>query len=767
MVGSFSCNITKNLPKDTVLYKGAIIKVSSTYTEKKDLKKLTYSLSELTRPQPNSNFIILGFPYKVFIGTLVGEPKKDRGLKAWVYKKAGEKPVAVNNTIIEKNNTNLKNYLETEGYFNAEVTGELITKKRTGKAIYNVTIPPRYYLSKVRHLIDSTNTNLANLKDNFKDSESGLMLQSGQPFRFEAIKAERNRINRDLRNNGYYFFRPDYVEIKADSTEGNHQVTIDLTLKNNLPTQAQRQYMINDIFVYTAKDVSVFENDSIDYEADFFRGLILADSSKSYRQRIFTDAIGFRPGNYYGNEKQEISMQRLLNLNNFQTVRNRFEVVNRLDSTLLNVYYYLTPYKSKSFRSEINGISRSSGFVGSQLSLNWQNRNTFKAAENLTISSNFSTELQIGGKTETDKQYRDNYRIGFSGMLTFPRFVSPFFKIDPELSKILPKTTLELTSETIIQKGLYNLNSINGSWGYIWRQGTKHEHKLTPFSLTLVRSSNLSEAFIEEVFANPRLLTILDNQFIPGGSYSYTFTPTATSQGNRYSFTGNLDLAGNMLGIADRFKQNTDKKGQIFGEAFAQYTRIDGDNRYYINFNPTLKWVNRGFVGIGIPYGNSNSLPFTRQYFSGGSNSIRAFRARGVGPGTYKRSGSITEQFLGNFTGDIKLEFNSELRWAFSDFIGTALFIDAGNVWMYRDTDIYDDERVVFQKDFYKELAIGIGAGLRFDFSFFVFRLDLATPLHNPSEAEGQRWVINEIHLGQKDWRKQNLILNIAVGYPF
>lgn len=762
-----SCNVTKNLPNGTVLYKGAVIKVLGDSTSKQELKKIQENLDELARPQPNSNFFILGFPYKVAINNLIGPTTKSKGIKNFIKKRFTEKPVAVNASIIEQNSTNFKNYLETQGYFHSNVTGELLSKKKQGKAYYQVHVAHRYYLHEISHNVDSLNSNFPELKDNFRDSERNLTLKPEQPFVFENIKAERNRINRELRNNGYYFFRPEYIEIQADSTVGNHQIDIDLMLKDKLPIQAQKQYLINDIFVYTAKNVGVFEKDSIDYDADFFRGLLLADSSKSYRQRIFTDAIGFRPGNFYSNDKQDISMQRLINLNNFQSVKNRFEVVNRLDSTLINAYYYLIPYKKKSFKSELNGISRSSGFVGTQLSLSWQNRNTFKAAENLQITANVSTELQVGGKTETQKLYRDNYRFGFSGKLNFPRFVAPFFHVDPEISKILPNTTLEVSSDTYIQKGLYNLNSLNASWGYVWRQGVTHEHRLTPFSLSLVRSSNISEEFISEIFNDPRLLTILDNQFIPGGSYNYSYTPVSKAKTTHYTFTGNLDLAGNIIGLLNKLKKDSLKRELLFGEVYAQFARIDGDNRLYFDLNPNLTWANRLFVGIGIPYGNSNSLPFTRQYFSGGSNSIRAFQARGVGPGSYQRQDNITELFLGNFTGDIKLEMNTELRWKLNSFLGTALFVDAGNVWMYRDAGIYQDESVLFNKNFYKELAIGAGVGLRFDFSFFIFRLDLATPLRKPSLPEGERWVINAIQFGNKDWRKQNLILNIAVGYPF
>ena len=154
-----------------------------------------------------------------------------------------------------------------------------------------------------------------------------------------------------------------------------------------------------------------------------------------------------------------------------------------------------------------------------------------------------------------------------------------------------------------------------------------------------------------------------------------------------------------------------------------------------------------------------------KQYFSGGNNSIRAFRARAIGPGTYQRTGNLTEQFLGNNTGDIKIELNTELRYKVTNFIETAFFVDAGNVWMYKDPYIYD-EGALFTKDFYKQLAIGSGIGLRLDFSFIIFRMDLATPLHKPWLEQGSRWTFDTIQWN-KAWRQENLLLNLGVGYPF
>lgn len=763
-----SCGVYKKLPSQETLYGGSNVEIlEESAIEKKSKELLETDLLELTKPTRNDR--LFGYPYRVGFYYLF-ETKKTKGIKYTLQSKLGQKPVFITPSLLERNSTNLKAYLESLGYFGSTVQTELnkLPKKNESIAQYAIHLPARYVLGKIIFEKDTEQEN--DLIQDFLAAKNTSILQEGESYNFEKIQEEHSRISLELRNKGYHFFRPDFIQIEADSSNGNHSVDLYFSLKNGISPENRKKYLINDIFIFNSKRLAALTADTVEMEADLFRGIIYSDDANHFKEKLFTDIIGFRPGSFYSSEKNNISLQRLTNLDNFQIVKNRFEVVNQLDSSLLNVYYYLSPKKQKSLQAEVHGITRSSGFTGSQFSINWQNRNLFKGAEKLNFSFHGSWEFQVGGRQEGLRQFRNAYRLGVQSELLIPRFVMPFFKLDPEESKLLPQTTLNTSYDVLIQSGLYNLNSITASLNYVWRQKSNvHEHRLTPLSLSLVRATNISEAFIEEIFLDPRLLTILENQLIPSGSYSYTYTPLSPrSKRSSYKFLGNLDFAGNLLGFID---QNTnraeDKKGTIFGETYSQYARIDGDFRYYYKLSPNLSLANRLFAGFGIPYGNSVSLPFTRQYFSGGNNSIRAFRARGIGPGSYQRLGSITEQFLGNFTGDVKLEFNTELRQKFNNFLHFAFFVDVGNIWMYKDPFIYFDEAVIFGSDFYKQLGVGTGFGARLDFSFFIFRLDIATPVVNPSQPLGERFVLDNLQIGQRTWRQQNLIFNIAVGYPF
>ena len=749
-----ACNITRNLPPNQNLYSGATINIKGEGATPENIKTLKPALDGLLRPLPNTQ--VFGFPYKTAIYQFLGEPKNEKSIKAWILKKVGEKPVLANDRIIAKNNNVLEKYVQGEGHFFSKVSGTAENNNRKTFIHYTVQLKPRYHLNEVIFSQDSTDW-----KKHFCDAQKGSLLSKGNPYQFNLIKTERERIDKAMREKGFYYFRPEYVDIKADSTVGNFGVNLYIQPKEKIPAQATRQYTINDIFVYTGNE----KQDTVDTEADLFRGLILSDSSNSYKQRIFTDAIGFRPGSTYNSDLQNISLSRLVNLGNFKFVKNRFAVVNRLDSTLLNVYYNLTPQKKKSVRAELNALSRSTGFAGTKASLNWQNVNTFKGSELLKFSASAGYDFQLGG--DTTNSNNKNTRVAFEGSLTFPRFIFPFYHLDPESSRILPKTTISLGTESIIKKGLYTLNSVKGSFGYAWRRGKSHEFTLNPVTLNWIKAKNITEAFLEQLFANPSLLVILENQFIAGSSFSYTYTPIRKAGSNHSSyFNTNLDLAGTLAGFYDKIRNNPEKKGQIFNETFSQYIRLDADYRHYIDINPKLRWVNRAMIGIGVPYGNSYYLPTLRQFFVGGSSSLRAFRARGVGPGAYTRKDDVTEQIFGTFSGDLKLELNSELRAKFNSFIEGAAFVDAGNVWMYKDVSIYD-KSALFSKDFYKQLAVGGGLGLRLDFSFVILRLDLATPFRKPWLEENKRWVFDQMNLGNKSWRKENLILNIAVAYPF
>ncbi|MBA4852204.1 BamA/TamA family outer membrane protein [Emticicia sp. BO119] len=778
MIGLWSCSVTKHIPAGESLYTGADIKIKTDSTvkvNKVETKALEEQIEEIIRPKPNST--IFGWPYKVSFYYLFGEPKKEKGFKSFFRKRFGEPPVLANKRAVTTSSAIIANTLENEGYFRSTATGELIIKGKKAKGVYTAYLKPRYTINQVQFMIKDSSI----FQENFRLSERRSLLQENNPYRFEVIKLERERIDQFLKRRGFYFFRPDYLIIKADTNLNNNKVNLYVDLKPNVNQTSIKQYYINDIYVNTDATDTTIRN----YEQGEF--MKISDLSRSYKPRVFNDAIGFRSGMIYSSTVHDASLSRLINLRNFKFVRNRFELVPRSDSALIDVHYDMTPLKKKALRSEISGASKSNGLLGFQLGVNWSNRNMFGGAEMLQIGANVGTDIQVSGRKNYNLNNFRRYKATVD--LSFPRFVIPFYKVNPARNQALPKTNLNLTYSWLQQRGVaynddsttyaytqYVLTSIEGSWGYEWRPNPRVIHTLTPFYANVVKPKNISEEFVDLIFnsSNPndivRYIEVLRNRLILGGQYNITFTPQQRNNKRHFLFlSGGVDVSGNMASLFAKKGSDETSPKTLFGIAYDQYVRLDGEVRYYYDLSPSLRLANRLVIGYGIPYGNSNELPQIKQYFVGGSNSMRAFRARSLGPGSYYADSLTVSIFGFRSFGDIKLEGNTELRYKATDYINLALFVDAGNVWLkkYNPATSFYDSGSQFGKDFYKQLAVGGGIGLRLDFSYIKLRFDLATPFRKPWLPQGERWVFKDIALSKKAWRQENLILNIAVDYPF
>ncbi|MFN3489278.1 MAG: BamA/TamA family outer membrane protein [Emticicia sp.] len=773
-----SCSISKYIPQGESLYTGAKIKTAtdSSFT-KKEVKALDEQLKTIIRPVPNSS--IFGFPYKVWFYYVVGEPKKEKGVRGWFRKKFGEAPVLASKRAVNVNTEIISNYLNNEGYFRSTATGELIIKGKKAEAIYVANVKPRYTISKVEFVQKDTSA----FSKNLIQTKTGSLLKSGEPYRFYDIKLERDRIDKALKLNGYYYFRPDFLIIKVDSNQNTRQVNLFLELKPNITQTSLKQYSIKDVLVYVDTPDST-TNTGIQVR----RGLRVFDPKHSFQPKVFNDAIGFRSGRLYNSQTHDASLSRLINLRNFKFVKNRFELVNRSDSALINVIYDLTSLKNKSLQAEANFLTRSNNLAGTQLGVNWLNRNIFKGAEILKIGINTGFDFQLSNKIN-DANLNSYYRLAGDADLTFPRFLLPFYRVRAGRNQALPKTNINVGYERLVQKGVgmnddsstyrynqYTITSLRSSLSYSLRKNATVEHNFTPLSINLIRPKNISEEFQMKIDRSinagnivdlARYLKILDTRLILGGQYNIVYTPIQAQKSRHYFYlNAGFDIAGNLAGLF--VKKQADDSKRIANTIFEQYARFDLETRYYLNLTPSIRLANRVILGYGLPYGNSKSLPTQiKQYFVGGSNSIRAFRARSIGPGNFDVIGDSTSIFTTAY-GDVKLELNSELRIKVSQLINLAAFIDAGNIWLAKYNDALGySESSTFGKNFYNQLAVGGGLGLRLDFTYVKLRLDLATPFCKPWLPEGERWVIQDIKPFEKTWRKQNLILNIAVDYPF
>ncbi|MBK0382649.1 BamA/TamA family outer membrane protein [Pedobacter sp. SD-b] len=746
-----SCSNTKYLPKGELLYVGAKIKIEGDSVTKREKSILDAELESILRPRPNSS--ILGLRPKLYIYNITKTDKK-KGLKHYLNTKLGQAPVYFSKVDLDYNVKLIENRLDNRGYFKGKAIADSTSKNKRATAIYTVTPNFQYKIRNVKYPTDSSK--LGKAITALKESS---YFKPGEPYDLDKIKAERTRIDAKLKEQGFFYFGPDYLLAQVDSTVGKHQVDIILKVKNQTPQQAANVYTIGNIYVYPdyslRKDSAQKNLDS----ATVYKDLIIEDPKKKFKPQIFDRALQFNKGDIYNRTNHNLSLNRLVNVGAFKFVKNEFKPSDSLKSAL-DAYYYLTPLPKKSIRLELLGKTNSANYTGSEINLNWTNRNAFRGAEQLTVTAFGGIETQVSGQNSG----YNVLRFGGDASLTWPKFITPFVHFN-SVGAYTPKTVATLGFEYQNRAKLYSLNTFRGSFGYLWKENTRKEHQLKLTEITYTNSSNISAEYQAQADTVPSLQRVIDKQLIFGPSYSYTYTTTAEAQRkNTVYYKGQVDLAGTLAGLINKGDVLNGDTSRIFQVPFSQYAKVESDFRDYLKIGYKSTIATRIIAGIGLPYGNSGQLPFIKQFFIGGTNSLRGFRARSIGPGTFKENVDASS-FLPDQSGDIKLELNAEYRYDFTSIFKGAIFTDAGNIWLLNADAGKPGAK--FSNQFLSELAVDAGAGLRLDLSFLILRLDLAFPLRQPYLPKGDRWVINDIRFGDKAWRKQNLVFNLAIGYPF
>ncbi|OCB76931.1 hypothetical protein B0A79_23575 [Flavobacterium piscis] len=748
----FGCSNTKYLPEGDLLYTGGSVTVKDSIIKKKDRKALENELEDLLRPKPNKQF--LGLRPKLWIYNIAGQPKKQKGIRYWLRTKVGEPPVLFSKVDLDYNASVLRNFTENRGYFKTRVSADSTVSNKRVTAEYTVTPKKQYIIKSVIFPDDS----LAMSRIIGRSSRRSL-LKVGKPYDLDIIKAERERIDARLKEKGYYYFNPDYILAQVDSSKGDHEVKIRLVIKADAPPKALTAYKINKIVVYPNFTVS---KDSVKYtQKDIlqYKDFTIIDTANTFKPRVFDRAIYFKKGDLYNRKDHNLTLNRFVNLGTFSFVKNEFKpsdsIKNALDS-----YYYLTLLPKKFIRVEVLGKTNSASYTGTEVNVNWNNRNLFRGAELLTVSVFGGADFQLSG-TNNGKNI---YKLGTETSLTWPRFIVPFFHVEGN-SEYVPRTKATVRYEYQNRTQLYALNSFKTSFGYQWKENVRKEHQLNIIDVTYVSPNNVTAEYRQDIEEDASLGRVIEKQLIFGPTYSYTYTNTMQKRKkNTFYFNGELDLAGNITGLATGANVRKNDTIKIFDVPFSQFVKLKADFRHYLKLSKESEWASRIIIGAGLPYGNSGVLPTSKQFVVGGTNSIRAFRARSLGPGSYVNT--ITDNsYLPDQSGDLKLEFSTEYRAKLFSIVRGALFVDAGNVWLLNADPNKPGGQIT--KDFMKDIAVGAGAGLRFDLSFLVLRTDLAFPLRRPDLPDGQRWVIDDINFGSGPWRKDNLILNIAIGYPF
>ncbi|MBL7719329.1 MAG: hypothetical protein JNL72_10875, partial [Flavipsychrobacter sp.] len=485
-----ACSNVKHLPAGESLFTGSSVSIEDGETTRKQRNVLENDLSKSVRPQPNSK--LLGIRFRLAIYTHVAR-NKEKGILYRLKEKNGEPPVLTSTVDMEMNRKILANTLQNRGFFYPAITGELKTKRKKTKAIFRVQTGKQYIINETIFRNDSSST----LAEDIYSLRESTLLKPGAPYNLDLIKGERERIDKQLKEIGYYYFKADYLLIKADTSIGDSKVNLYVTLKDDdeVAEEMYNIYNIRNVYIYPnfrlrGSNLDTNKADAVDYE-----GYKVVDTRKRFRPSVFAYTMHFKPGDEYNRTDHNTTLNRLINLNVFKFVKNRFEPVN---DSILDVHYYLTPYPKKSIRFEIGAMTQNDSRVGTQGSISWKNRNTFRGAEEFTVKLNGGYEVQYGGASNVSgaatsgrNRRPDIYEGGIETSVAFPRLLVPFFR--PRVNgSFMPRTFIKAGASLEAQSDLLRIISYKLSYGYNWREDIRREHQLYPINITYVKTDTLS-----------------------------------------------------------------------------------------------------------------------------------------------------------------------------------------------------------------------------------------------------------------------------------
>ncbi len=751
------CNTLKYIPEGEKLYTGAQIDIKGKLG-RYDKGALEEDLQEVARPKPNKK--ILGIRLGLWARQRVNRGASTPYSK-FIDKKLGEEPVLLSEVDLTTIDKLMKNRLENMGYFYSNINSKKSPGKRTGLTKFVITTGKRLLINEFT--VDSLGITLIDsLLGEYARSEK--IIKPKEPFSLYTLKEERINAASYLKKKGYYYFNDKYLLFEADSIdlEKPNRVNLKLVVKSSTPADALEQYKIGDIQVYpyykivedSASDIA---DTAVYQEVEYIQDFLYFFPAKLHPYLLLNE------GDLYNEENERYTNRRLNSLETYRYVNTRFQRDSAAsgDYGSLDAFIYLSPLKKRSFVAEVQGTSKSNNFVGSALTLEYLNRNIFKGAESFSIKGKIGYEAQITGE---DLSGLNSLETGLAAEYRVPRLVSPF-NIQDNFRYAIPRTKFRVSYDFLRRAQYFSLNSFLALIGYEWNANAYVTHTINPISLNLINVTRKTAAFQQLLEDNSFLRRSFEQQFIPSLSYSFQYNKLVTNdQRSRFYLLLNTEFAGNIFGLVQGIGGESGTDKMIFGVEYAQYNRFDIDVRNYFDLTQESRLVTRLFTGWGFPYGNSQSLPYSKQYFSGGPNSLRAFRIRSVGPGNYAREdGSSTGSFFDQ-TGDIKIEGNIEYRFPIYSVFKGAVFTDVGNVWLQNGNEENNDG--TFGPNWYNQLALGAGVGIRLDVKFVVVRLDVATPLHKPDQSGNFDWQ-SEYKFGNKAWRKDNIVWNFAIGYPF
>ncbi|HTM65657.1 MAG TPA: BamA/TamA family outer membrane protein [Flavipsychrobacter sp.] len=778
-IAGTSCDPTKHLTEEQYLLRKNNIKLTTDkgITRRGELKD---NVERLIVQKTNTYF--LGVPYKVWLYNLRYEKYK----KDSIQSKLIERPVVFDSSLVTRSVNNIRSYLFNQGYFNPIVDDTIKLKGQKAYVDYIVTTGNNYLIRKTTLDVDDST-----IKSIVKSSMGESALQEGKEFSMSLLEEERSRITNVLRDHGYYKFTQENVVnfsldtfnkellrdvdnpfesainfLAAQKTDKKPTLDVNIIIRAE-NKDAYKPYVINKVSVFPD-----FENRTDMRDSSMYHSLINGVSFRYHnhyvRENVILKYVYLEHGKRFSQTDFDATINRLNQLGVFQTVRIFLsEDTTGTDSStnLLNAYILMTPAKKLEFTGTVEVSTGMTYALGVMPGISFRNHNLGKGANLLTASASFGAESAYNpheGKTFFQHFSLLTKTYSLNASIDFPKFLSPF-RIR-STKKNLPRTVVSFGTSWLDRLNYFTLTNTSANFAYNWRETSTNTWDLSPAFVSIIRLPKVSDSFQRRLEENDFLKNSYRETFIEGESVGFTFSNQSDNKGHSYSYARvSAEEAGGLLGGLSAI-------GLLNNLNYAQYLKFDFDTRRYINRRRSQIAL-RFYGGVGIPYGASPTLPYIKQYFVGGAYSIRGWRIRTLGPGSYfDTTAESTTNFIDR-TGDIKLEMNAEYRFDIIQLFSGAIklrgatFADAGNIWLMKDSKDYPGGVFRLNK-LGDDIAISAGAGLRMDIAgFFILRFDGAFPVKVPYNAtyDRRRW----INPFDGHWGISDIVLNIAVGYPF
>ena len=751
-----ACSVNKFIPEGQYLLDDVVV-----ISENKNVPPS--SIKNFIRQKPNSRWFNF---MKVPLGFYCLSSKDSSNIMNGFFQKIGEAPEIYDHSSALKSRNEIEKAIKNRGYMQASVSLDTIQTRNKVKAIYHITSGKPYKIRHIAYAIEDVKIYELIEKDSLKS-----LIREGMIFHVVTLDKERTRITKILRNNGYYKFNKDYIVYQADTVRNTFEVDLIMKLlpyrqrKEDIPTRHQ-QYMVRNVNYSSEDDVLGTSNVFNVTDTLTYKGLNYYYDNEIYLRPNTIYAFNFiQPGKLYNEENVQSTYASLGRLRALKYTNIRFDEVIQGDSTFLDANIVLTKGKSQSLSFEIEGTN-SAGNLGAAASLTFQHRNVFKGAETFTAKLHGGFEAIT--KMDMNSDHKDYKDYGVETSLNFPEFKFPF--LTSEFKRKI-RATSEIGANFNLQvRPEFHRTLASASWSYRWTDKRNSSHRFDLMNISYVyfpwKSSYFSEYLSEKGKNNISLIHSYDDQLIVQTGYSFTYNSAKDKLGNSqyrnsYSIRLNLEESGNILHMFSKLINSTPSEGDNYKLAnlpFAQYIKGDIDLTQNLRIDHRNSLVFHIGLGVAYPYGNSKTLPFEKQYFSGGPNSVRGWSVRSLGPGSYKGVETNLDYYAQ--VGDIKLDLNIEYRTFLFWKLHGAFFVDAGNIWTI--TDYLQDENAMFRFNrFYKQLAMAYGLGIRFDFDFLILRFDGGMKAVNPIYTGKDKYPILKPNFNR------DFTFHFAVGYPF